>query len=316
MRRSQMATSAVVPRARAQAVTVKGGDLAQLTRSFQRGLQAANRSPATIRIYTISVAQLADFLEARGMPLVVANLTREHIEEWLSDILGRRSAGTAETRYRGAKSFFDWLVEEGELKVSPMAHVKRPQVPEEPPPMLTDDELRRLLAACDGKDFMERRDMAIIRLFLDTGLRRSELAYLRLSDVDLDHNLVSVVGKLRRPRVVPFGRKTAQAIDRYLRARATHRHSSEEAFWLGPIADSAVDLMVRRRARQAGLPPTHAHLFRHGFAHAWLAQGGQEQDLMMLAGWKSRTMLGRYGASAAAERARDAYRRLSPGDRL
>jgi integrase len=131
--------------------------------------------------------------------------------------------------------------------------------------------------------------------------------------------MVSVIGTFRRPRVVPFGRKTAQALDRYIRIRASHRHAGEEAVWLGPqgpLGDSAVDLIVRRPARQAGLPPTPAHLFRHGFAHAWLAQGGHEQDLMQLAGWKSRTMLGRYGAIAAAERARDAYRRLSPGDRL
>src|SRR6266851_2140155 len=100
--------------------------MAMLSRSFRRSLEAANLSPATVRIYTISVAQLADFLQARGMPLFVANLTREHIEEWLLDILARRSAGTAETRYRGAKSFFDWLVDDGELKQSPMAKVKRP----------------------------------------------------------------------------------------------------------------------------------------------------------------------------------------------
>lgn len=119
--------------------------------------------------------------------------------------------------------------------------------------------------------------------------------------------------------MVPFGRKTAQALDRYVRERARHRFAQAEAFWLsrqGPLNDSAVDLMIRRRARQAGVDGVHAHIFSHAFAHTWLAQGGQEGDLMMLTGWRSRTMLGRHGASAAAERARKGYRQLSAGDRL
>jgi site-specific recombinase XerD len=88
-------------------------------------------------------------------------------------------------------------------------------------------------------------------------------------------------------RALPFGHKTGQALDRYLRVRARHPRASLEALWLGKrgaLTRSGVSQIVRRRGLEAGIKGLYPHMFRHTFAHEWLAQGGTENDLMRLAG--------------------------------
>lgn len=294
----------------------------ELIPSFRRSLQARNRSPNTIANYLGALARFTDYLQANDLPLHVGAVERKHLEGFIAETLALRTPSTAATRYRWLRGFFNWCVEEGELEKSPMTRMKVPNVPDAPPAVLDEAALRKLLRVCEGKSFRQRRDTAIIRLLLDTGMRRGELAGMKVSDIDWDNNVAFVVGKGRRPRACPFGRKSAQALDRYLRVRQGHTYALSEALWLGEgrghgaMTGNGIYQTVRARARQAGLGDIYIHLFRHSFAHMWLADGGQEGDLMRLAGWTSRVMLNRYGASAADSRARDAHRARSLGDKV
>jgi len=204
--------------------------------------------------------------------------------------------------------------------------MKPPKVEQMEVPVIRDADLQRLLKSCEGKRFRDRRDYALILAFPDSGLRVSEMASLKLAPdydtdswLDLDEGVLWVVGKGRRQRRVPLGNRARKALDLYLFARAKHAAANEPHLWIGErgrLGPSGLYQINERRCELAGVPRIHPHQFRHTFAHKLPAANINDSDLMYLAGWKSREMLNRYGASAAAERAISAHRRLSPADHL
>lgn len=318
---SQKGSNPIAGQAHAELPDVRDED-AKLIQLFEFHLDGRRLSRNTIDSnYLYATRLLARWTAGTGRG-ALDTLARGDIDAWLvwlgSEARTRRgqpfSPGYINNLYRGLQQFYVWLSDEEDIP-NPMAKMKPPKVGEKIIPHLENEQVVAILKTVEkGKYHDDRRDYAILRLFLSCGLRLDELANLTEDVFDLKNGRATVTGKGNKQRTVKFDSKTAAAIMQYLRIRPSHKLANRKELWLGtnhrpPLTNNGIRQMVVRRSKQAGFR-IHPHVFRHNFSHRWLDNGGAEGDLMELNGWSSPSMVRRYGRSARAARAQRAYDRV------
>lgn len=296
--------------------------LTALIAPWQLVLRAERKSPQTITTYLDGLHRYLTWCTARDLE----PMNRTSLNRFVADLLeAGRAAGTARMRQLAVRRFTAWLIVEGHLAADPFWGMKAPKVDQPVVDPLTDDELRALIGACAAPHRTEhyeplhhRRDEAIVRLMLETGVRVGEVVPLEIGDLDLVNGLVTVRrGKGGTGRVVPIGPVAVAALRRYLDLRERHRDAHEADLWLGErgrrFGYDGLSRALRRRAQRAGIEGFHPHKLRHTAAHRWLAHGGSESGLMAMAGWTRTDMLVRYTKARARDRAALEARRLNLG---
>jgi len=278
--------------------------------------RARNLSPRTIEFYGNELRYLTQYLGTEGSTETAA-ITPAHIRGYLLQLSSTRNPGGVAAAFRALRAFFTWWQTETEALSSPVTKVAPPRVPRQPLQPAPIADIVAMLGTCRPKTLTGERDRALILFLLDSGLRVSEVVGLTVADVDTQYGAVTVAhGKGGRRRTVYVGAKTLRELRRYTK----HREAQAGEALFTSLAGAPLDRyglrgILRRRAKQAGVPAPSLHSFRRAFALASLRGGMDIYSLQKLMGHADLTVLRRYLAQTQDDLA-EAHRKAGPVDHL
>jgi integrase/recombinase XerC len=304
-------------------------------------LYERNASPETIRSYRNDLELLHKFLTPPGeatMPL--GELDHRVIREFVSWLYDRKMQKASVARKLAAlRTFFKFCIREKITKTNPAALISTPKIPKRVPRVLTAEELNGFLDSLPGgasgknapaarKHRTEQdaklipcRDRAILELLYASGLRVSELVGLTIGNLDPSGQMLRVLGKGRKERVVPYGTKAQQALEAYWPLRSKlltqpRMKPSPEAVFLnhrgGRLSAKSIRQIVKSYARLANVNwNLHPHSLRHAFATHLLADGADLRAIQELLGHVSLTSTQRY-TQASIEQLMAVYDKAHP----
>lgn len=273
-------------------------------------------SPFTIDSYAKRLKYFAGFLSRQGIGNI-KSIKSKHIRLFLLDLQKRGvRPSSARGYYASLSAFFNWLKAERLIKQTPLQNVGRPRLPKLNIQAFSQDDIRRVLSLLDGGKFKQLRRRAMILLLLDTGIRLRELTEMELGHID--HEIIKIMGKGAKERIVRMGSVTQGALLDYLSARKNNQSRLWVAKGGKPLKREAIQVIVRNILKEANIKGVKLgpHTFRHTFAISYLRNGGDLITLQRLLGHSSFEMTRRYLNSLNEEDLIRAHQKFSPVDRL
>lgn len=284
---------------------------------FLRHLALERRySSATVRAYRTDLSQWLAFLEDAGFRGRPADVTPKEVKAFLAEIAARTSPKTRARKLSAIRSWGRWWLRTELAETNPGSTVRTPKLPRSLPRSLTPDEAAGLLDAPWRDDPLERRDGAMLELAYGAGLRAAELVGLDVADLQMGRGELRVLGKGGKERVVPFGRKAHQALERYLQVRSELAEPAEKALFVGRggrrLSARGLARRLHRRVLDAAVGRrVTPHMLRHSFATHLLEGGADLRSIQDMLGHASLSTTQRY-TSVSIDHLRSVYDRAHP----
>lgn len=219
--------------------------------------------------YENDLVKLKAWTEKNGYSM--ESLTRQDLREWLIDLGRAKLSDTSRRRVVSSlRGFYRFLVIDGHIKLSPAEDLDVPQKGAYLPRFLTQTEIERLFAAPDVSTEMGLRDRAILEVMYACGLRATEVASLRLGDIDLEAGILTTTGKGNKTRRVPIGSSAVEWVKSYMGLRRLKENIEIANLFVTPmgkpISRNVIYTLIKNHAEAASLEDVSPHTLRHSFA--------------------------------------------------
>jgi integrase/recombinase XerC len=292
-------------------------DLSSYLQAFLIASKVNGLSPVTLKGYEYMIGKFVFFCFDLGLS-DPKEVTADDVRLFMLKLQETNSSQSIHDYYRTIKRFFNWLIEEELLKVSPMSKIKSPKVEKKVIVPFTPEHLRSLFKLCDPTTFSGLRNRAMIIILLDTGIRKIELCNMSIDDLDFDRGIIKIHGKGAKERIVAMEQRTQKALLQYLLSR----RDTHPCVWVTeeqkPLTYHGLSMIFKVLARRAGFKDVRCspHTFRHTAATMSLDNGAGEFEVQAMLGHSTLTMTRRYVATLNSEKAAKAHKRFSPVEHL